>query len=201
MSAFAVIAARHGVDPSDDEAVDRFFDERAPELPPEEREAIFAELLAADGQGDSPSRRHYATTRVDTSFRDDPAIEVPPRAVNPRLEPAELENEPQKLSERAAGIVRSFLDRLAPDDRLLLQLQFDSYLKMIACVLDVPEKPLYRRRERLLRDLRAELTSAGINAVEDAIRHISGSSDFGLKVDETLPQSEEEVRACLKAPK
>jgi len=176
MSAFAVIAARHGVDPSDEEAVDRFFDENAPELPLEEREAIFAELLTADGKGNSPRRRNYTKIRADASFRDDPTIEVPPRAVNPRLESAEeLENERQRLSDRAATIVRSFLDRLAPEDRLMMRLQFDSDMKMseIARILHVPEKQLYLRRERLLRDLRAELTSAGINADEDAIRQLA----------------------------
>ena len=185
MSAFAVIASRHGVDPSDEEAVDRFFDESAPELPPEEREAIFAALLAADGKGDSPRRRHYAKTQADASFRDDATIEVPQRAVNPRLEPVEeLENERQRLSDRAATIQRSFLDRLPADDRLMLKL-------------------LYRRREKLLHALRAELTAAGITGVEgaDLIGHISDASDFGLTDDSHPTQSEEEVGTGLKAPK
>jgi hypothetical protein len=104
MSAFAVIAARHGVDPSDEEAVDRFFDERAPELPLEEREAIFAELLTADGKGHSPRRRHYAKIRADATFRDDPTIEVPPRAVNPRLEPAEETNRARHNPRKKSGV-------------------------------------------------------------------------------------------------
>jgi hypothetical protein len=104
MSAFGVIAARHGVDPTDEEAVDRFFDERAPELPPAEREAIFAELLSADGKGDSPRRRRYAKTRPNASFRDDPTIEVPPRAVNPRLEPAEETNRARHNPRKKSGL-------------------------------------------------------------------------------------------------
>ncbi|MEO8383251.1 MAG: FHA domain-containing protein [Acidobacteriota bacterium] len=84
MNAFATIAARYGVDPTDEEAVDRFFDERAPSLPAEEREAILAELMTADGIGLSNRRRRYATSSDDVNFRNDPAVEVPWGAVNPR---------------------------------------------------------------------------------------------------------------------
>lgn len=90
MSAFAVIAARYGVDPTDEEAVDRFFDEHAPDLPAEEREAILADLLSGDGDGDSPPRRHYAKAAEGASFKDDPGIEVPRRAVNPRRDVVEM---------------------------------------------------------------------------------------------------------------
>jgi hypothetical protein len=84
MDAFATIAARYSVDPTDEEAVDRFFDERAPSLPAEEREAILAELMTADGIGVSSRRRRYATSGDDVNFRNDPAVEVPRGAVNPR---------------------------------------------------------------------------------------------------------------------
>ena len=50
MSAYAEIAARYGVDPLDDEAVNRFFSDTAQTLDPETRQAIFDELFYRDGE-------------------------------------------------------------------------------------------------------------------------------------------------------
>src|ERR1044072_4195714 len=96
MNAFAIIAARYGVDPADEDAVDRFFDERAPNLPLEEREAILADLLVAN-EGDSPARTRYAKAGNDVSFKNDPAIKPPLRAVNPGAKP---QNEIRTFPER-----------------------------------------------------------------------------------------------------
>jgi len=43
---FADIASRYGVDPEDQEAVDKWYDEILPTLPVDIRAAIFEELLA-----------------------------------------------------------------------------------------------------------------------------------------------------------
>jgi RNA polymerase sigma factor (sigma-70 family) len=97
-----------------------------------------------------------------------------------------VEAERRKLSDRAAAVVRLFLERLEDTDRLLLQMHFESdmHLAQISRALGVPQKPLYRRREQLLRDLGKELKAAGITAAEasDLIGHISEESDFGLKI-------------------
>jgi len=50
MRLFADIASRHGVDPSDDAAVDDFFARVAPTLPKEQQALLFSELL----EGDAP---------------------------------------------------------------------------------------------------------------------------------------------------
>lgn len=47
---FNEIAARHGVDPADDEAVDVFYEETLATLPEETRKSILDELLARDGE-------------------------------------------------------------------------------------------------------------------------------------------------------
>lgn len=44
------IAARYGVDPNDDDAVDRFYVTTAHAFPPKRQQAIFDELLARDGE-------------------------------------------------------------------------------------------------------------------------------------------------------
>jgi RNA polymerase sigma factor (sigma-70 family) len=57
------------------------------------------------------------------------------------------------------------LDRLAPQDRLILRMRFwaGSTVADIARGLDVPQKPLYRQIERALAQLRAELEAAGVS--------------------------------------
>jgi len=50
---FSDIASRYGVDPEDQEAVDKWFNEILPVLPVEIRAAIFEELLARNGESES----------------------------------------------------------------------------------------------------------------------------------------------------
>jgi RNA polymerase sigma factor (sigma-70 family) len=107
-----------------------------------------------------------------------------------------VEAERRKLSDRAAAVIRRFLDRLDDKDRLLLQTQFESdmQLSQVSRVLQVPQKPLYRRREQLLRDLRAELKAARITREEvtDLIGHLPEDADFGLRKAEIRPTETED---------
>lgn len=50
MHVYNEIAARYGVDPADDDAVDRWFEEEAAKLPEDEQAAIGRELLERDGE-------------------------------------------------------------------------------------------------------------------------------------------------------
>lgn len=59
MHVYAEIAARYGVDPGDDGAVDRFFIERAVTLPLAERELIVSELFGRDGEVAEPVRQRH----------------------------------------------------------------------------------------------------------------------------------------------
>ena len=68
----------------------------------------------------------------------------------------------------AAALERALEAALAqcePDDRLLLKLRFQDGLQIarIARLLGVEQKPLYRRLERIIATLRAELESRGID--------------------------------------
>lgn len=100
-----------------------------------------------------------------------------------------LTNHRRALTDRAARTVREFLARQIDRDRLMLQMHFESdlHLSQIAKILGTEQKPLYRRRERLLHSLRAELENAGITASEvaDLIGHVSEESDFGLRQKHT----------------
>jgi DNA-directed RNA polymerase specialized sigma24 family protein len=89
-----------------------------------------------------------------------------------------------RLSERAATLVRRFMDGLEDSDRNLLQFLFERNLKIstISRMLMKDQKGLYRRRDELLAQLRAELENAGIGH-EDAVelyRHIAKLADFGF---------------------
>jgi RNA polymerase sigma factor (sigma-70 family) len=76
---------------------------------------------------------------------------------------------------RAEEIVRTHLKSLEPQDRLILQFQFedDMHISDIARRLQVDQKPLYRRREQLFRELRSALQEQGIGAdeIRDLLEH------------------------------
>lgn len=76
------------------------------------------------------------------------------------------------------------LSRMDPQDLLILRLRFVSGRKVteIARLLELEQRPLYRRIERLLRDLREELAEAGVEGREGAALLASGlkiSLEFG----------------------
>lgn len=64
--------------------------------------------------------------------------------------------------------ISAALHSLRPEDQLILRLRFWEGLGVaeIARLLGLPQKPLYRRVERLLEELRARLETAGVSAEE-----------------------------------
>ncbi|HEY3380788.1 MAG TPA: sigma-70 family RNA polymerase sigma factor [Vicinamibacterales bacterium] len=69
---------------------------------------------------------------------------------------------------RTGAALAAAIGALPPEDRLVLKLRFEDNLHVseIARVLDVDQKPLYRRIEALLRALRTRLESQGIRRDE-----------------------------------
>lgn len=57
--AFLIVAARHGIDPSDMKAVQQWFSEDLPALPIEQIENILEELLAYEPSGEEVSGARY----------------------------------------------------------------------------------------------------------------------------------------------
>lgn len=66
---------------------------------------------------------------------------------------------------RAEDALKHALTALPAEDRVILQLQFWKGLSVadVSRALNLPQKPLYRRIERLLARLRGELETAGIS--------------------------------------
>jgi len=65
-----------------------------------------------------------------------------------------------------ASALASAINRFAVEDRLILRMRFYDELAVadIARALSLPQKPLYKRIDRLLSDLRRQLTTAGFSA-------------------------------------
>ena len=138
---------------------------------------------------------------------------LPPRAPRPRLVPMPdeeprfvaldaadaraQENDALRFSKRAAAVVRETLASLALVDRMLIRLCFGAQMSVADAsrILAVPQRPLYRRLEALMRQLRGALESAGIDSavVESVISAgVSEFFDFGLadgKTEESHPTS------------
>ncbi|HEV8436053.1 MAG TPA: hypothetical protein VGR95_21775 [Thermoanaerobaculia bacterium] len=136
------------------------------------------------------------------------AARLPARAARPRLVPLPEDEEQfvapeaadaraheadaRRVSERAAQVVRTTLAALALQDRMLIRFCFGAQMSIAdaARMLGVPQRPLYRRIEALMRQLRDALELAGIGsaAVEDVISAGAAESvDFGLADGKTGP--------------
>jgi RNA polymerase sigma factor (sigma-70 family) len=106
-----------------------------------------------------------------------------------RVHDAELE----RASLRASQAVRTAFDAMTAQDRVVLRLRFGKGATVadIARALGVAQRPLYRRIEALLADLRKTLERSGIAAADaaDLVEAAAGERlDFGLdegKVMET----------------
>jgi len=127
------------------------------------------------------------------------AARLPARAPRPRLvalsdhhdvaasEPADArlrEAEARKASARAGRAVRQTLATLPVEDRMLVRFRFGAGLSIadIARLLGVPQRPLYRRVESLLRQFRQALEREGLDAaaISDVI---SAAATEGVDFD------------------
>ena len=73
----------------------------------------------------------------------------------------------RQLAERTERTLGKELAKMAAEDRLLFRMAFEDGFTVadIARTLGLEQKPLYRRLERLLKQLRAALEAVGIDAV------------------------------------
>jgi RNA polymerase sigma factor for flagellar operon FliA len=117
---------------------------------------------------------------------DDGREFVAPDAADSRAKEAEA----RRTSARAARVVRETMATLPLQDRMLIRFHFGAELSIAdaARLLGVPQRPLYRRIEALLRQLREALEQEGVGAaaVEELIT-AGGSElfDFGLQDGKT----------------
>lgn len=114
-------------------------------------------------------------------------IEQAESIASPTADPHEsaLDGEREKTASRVSTVVRRFIDALPDEERLLLQLRFDSEMSVaqIARSMRLGQKPLYRRMEKHLGALRSELEREGIDrrAIEDLIGARGAVLDFQLR--------------------
>ncbi|HEX8172328.1 MAG TPA: sigma-70 family RNA polymerase sigma factor [Thermoanaerobaculia bacterium] len=94
---------------------------------------------------------------------------------------------------RISHTAQAFMARLETDDRLLLKLRFDAEMSVreISQSLRLDYQPLWRRLQKLYRDLRWALERAGIAAAD--VEKVIGSDvllDFHLKNSDAVPSEE-----------
>lgn len=96
-----------------------------------------------------------------------PEEDVAPLHATERADTDTLDGELRDLSRRAGTLLRETMDAWPAGDRLLVRLRFESSLSVadIARLMNVPQRPLYRRLESLLARLRAVLLEGGIDPV------------------------------------
>jgi RNA polymerase sigma factor (sigma-70 family) len=103
-------------------------------------------------------------------------------------EPADaraIADDRRRLANVAGTAFRRALDGLPTEDRALIRFHYAEQMTIaeIARMLDLPQRPLYRRMEWLLDRFRTALASAGIDrgAAVDLIGSEEGEMDFGLR--------------------
>ncbi len=110
--------------------------------------------------------------RPGRSFTGEEALETVP-ATDSRADTPLQQGEAAAAAARARQALVGVLANLAPQDRLIIKMRFDDDFGVaeIAKVMNLEAKPLYRRIERLLTDLRRALEQSGLSleAVQDVI--------------------------------
>jgi RNA polymerase sigma factor (sigma-70 family) len=90
----------------------------------------------------------------------------------------------RELSERTGAVIRRTLDDLPLRDRMLVRMHFVRHMSIAdaARILQLPQRPLYRRLEQILSMFRRALTGAGIDAgsADDLIHSAAVTLDFGM---------------------
>ena len=115
-----------------------------------------------------------------------------PVAAPSRADQQAIEEEQQRLSRRTARILRETLATLSLEDRTMIRLHYGMAMSIadVSRMMRLPQRPLYRRLERTLAQLRAALEDAGIDAraMPDLLAGaLAEDLDFGLR-DATQPQ-------------
>lgn len=111
------------------------------------------------------------------------------------------ERDATRIAFRTSETVRAVLDAFSLEDQSLIRFRFGSSMSIadISRMLRLPQRPLYRRLESLLVQLRRALGDAGIGAgdVADLIGSPAAEMQFGLegwKNEERVQSKSEEAR-------
>jgi RNA polymerase sigma factor for flagellar operon FliA len=147
---------------------------------------------------------------VDRDALVEMAKHLPDRVARPRAVPIEeaesiadgndsdavLHSDRMRLSQQVSLTMNECLRRLNADDRLILQLRFESEMTVaqIARAMQIDQRVLYRRIDHLLRDLRAALERLGIARADiaDLIGRDSIDLHFHLRNAPARPSTNDE---------
>ncbi len=105
------------------------------------------------------------------------------------------QGELRALSIDASHVVRRTLASFSVEDRAIVRLRFAGSMSLadVARMLRLPQRPLYRRLEAILAQLRRALVASGIDSGESLIGSAVQALDFGFDPDpgksEAIPQS------------
>ena len=123
---------------------------------------------------------------------------LPQRAPRPRaVDLADVENEvigsndradaraiAAQISSRTTRIIRETLEAMPLEDRMIIRFHFGESMTIadISGLLRLPQRPLYRRLESMLKRLRTALAASGIDArdVAELLGTATREMDFGL---------------------
>jgi RNA polymerase sigma factor (sigma-70 family) len=121
---------------------------------------------------------------------------LPARAPRPRAVGLEIVDVPaahddralaihaDRMSDRASSVIRMTLAAMELEDRMIIKFHFGSSLTIadISGLLRLPQRPLYRRMDSLLKRLRAALVAEGIEGrdVADVIGSATREMNLGL---------------------
>jgi len=120
----------------------------------------------------------------------------------PSPEPIDLPD-PRTEADRIEQALGDALDRLAPEDRLILRMRFQDSLPVsrIARTLGLAPKPLYRRMDHVMQALRASLEASGVS--RDRVAAIIGhpAADLSRAIDDlTVGNPAQRPSIWIEAP-
>jgi RNA polymerase sigma factor (sigma-70 family) len=112
------------------------------------------------------------------------AVDPETYASDERADERVLTAEAKRVSGETSRIMRETLQRMPLEDRMIVRLRFVSGMSIadISRMMRLPQRPLYRRIESALEQLRRALTKAGVDArtVAELIGSSSAEMDFGF---------------------
>jgi RNA polymerase sigma factor (sigma-70 family) len=104
-----------------------------------------------------------------------------------------IESEVRATSQQASLAIRIKVAAFPIKDRMLLRLRFVANMSLadIARILQLPQRPLYRRLDQILDQLREALRASGIDAgsAQELIGSAVAALDFGLAETEISPDA------------
>jgi RNA polymerase sigma factor for flagellar operon FliA len=115
------------------------------------------------------------------------AVELDEEAAIPAHETADqrvIDAERERISHETSRVIRETLEDMSLEDAMILRFRFGSQMSIagISRMLRIPQRPLYRRVEFLLDQLRKALTAAHLapQDITELIGSATQEMDFGL---------------------